>query len=59
MTGGGRPLFGEASFRDWALYQEDLVGLHPYEAVLSDPEFLWVVLPNTFILMILSEAAIV
>ena len=48
MTGGGRPLFGEASFRDWSLY-----------AVLSDPEFLWVVLPNTSILMILSEVAIV
>ena len=29
---------------------------HHYEAVLSDPAFLWVVLPNTFIFMILSVA---
>jgi multiple sugar transport system permease protein len=47
-----------ASFRDWALYnpKKTWVGLHHYEAVLSDPEFLWVVLPNTFIFMILSVA---
>src|SRR6187455_442650 len=45
-----------ASFRDWALYnpKKTWVGLHHYEAVLSDPEFLWVVLPNTFIFMTLS-----
>ena len=47
-----------ASFRDWALYnpKKTWVGLHHYEAVLSDPEFLLVVLPNTFIFMILSVA---
>jgi multiple sugar transport system permease protein len=47
-----------ASFRDWALYnpKKTWVGLHHYEAVLSDPELLWVVLPNTFIFMILSVA---
>jgi multiple sugar transport system permease protein len=47
-----------ASFRDWALYnpKKTWVGLHHYEAVLSDPEFLWVVLPNTFIFMTLSVA---
>ena len=47
-----------ASFRDWALYnpKKTWVGLHHYEAVLSDPEFLWVVLPNTFIFMALSVA---
>src|SRR5437870_12990753 len=47
-----------ASFRDWALYnpKRTWVGLAHYEAVLSDPEFLWVVLPNTFIFMILSVA---
>jgi multiple sugar transport system permease protein len=47
-----------ASFRDWALYnpKKTWVGLAHYEAVLSDPEFLWVVLPNTFIFMILSVA---
>ena len=58
MTGGGRPLFGEASFATGALPRRP--GRPPsYEAVLSDPEFLWVVLPNTSILMILSEVAIV
>ncbi|GEP58834.1 carbohydrate ABC transporter permease [Reyranella soli] len=47
-----------ASFRDWALYnpKKTWVGLAHYQAVLSDPEFLWVVLPNTFIFMILSVA---
>jgi multiple sugar transport system permease protein len=47
-----------ASFRDWALYnpKKTWVGLAHYEAVLSDPEFLWVVLPNTFIFMIVSVA---
>jgi multiple sugar transport system permease protein len=47
-----------ASFRDWALYnpKKTWVGLAHYQAVLSDPEFLWVVLPNTFIFMTLSVA---
>ncbi|MBL6612686.1 MAG: sugar ABC transporter permease [Reyranella sp.] len=47
-----------ASFRDWALYnpKKTWVGLAHYQAVLSDPEFLWVVLPNTFIFMIVSVA---
>jgi len=47
-----------ASFRDWALYnpKKTWVGLSHYAAVLSDPEFLWVVLPNTFIFMIVSGA---
>jgi multiple sugar transport system permease protein len=45
-----------ASFRDWALYnpKKTWVGLAHYEAVLSDPEFLGVVLPNTFLFMVLS-----
>ena len=47
-----------ASFRDWALYnpKKTWVGLAHYQAVLSDPEFLWVVLPNTFIFMVVSVA---
>src|SRR6185295_6935020 len=47
-----------ASFRDWALYapKKTWVGLAHYEAVLTDPAFLEVVLPNTFIFMILSVA---
>ena len=45
-----------ASFRDWALYnpKKTWVGLAHYLAVLSDPAFLQVVLPNTFGFMILS-----
>ena len=45
-----------ASFRDWALYnpKKTWVGLAHYQAVLSDPEFLGVVLPNTFLFMLLS-----
>src|SRR5215470_9161857 len=45
-----------ASFRDWALYnpKKTWVGLAHYDAVLSDPEFLGVVLPNTFLFMALS-----
>jgi len=47
-----------ASFRDWALYnpKKTWVGLAHYQAVLSDPEFLLVVLPNTFIFMVVSVA---
>ena len=38
-----------ASFRDWALYnpKKTWVGLAHYQAVLSDPEFLWVCLLYT------------
>lgn len=45
-----------ASFRDWALYapKKTWVGLDHYQAVISDPAFLTVVLPNTFIFMIAS-----
>jgi multiple sugar transport system permease protein len=45
-----------ASFRDWALYnpKKIWVGLAHYEAVLTDPAFLEVVLPNTFLFMVVS-----
>ena len=45
-----------ASFRDWALYnpKKIWVGLAHYRAVLSDPAFLEVVLPNTFLFMVVS-----
>lgn len=45
-----------ASFRDWALYnpKKIWVGLDHYRAVLSDPAFLEVVLPNTFLFMLVS-----
>ena len=45
-----------ASFRDWALYnpKKTWVGLAHYGAVLSDPAFLDVVLPNTFLFMFVS-----
>src|SRR3979490_1331600 len=47
-----------ASFRNWALYnpKKTWVGLDHYYAVISDPAFLYVVLPNTFVFMILSVA---
>ena len=47
-----------ASFRDWALYnpKKTWVGLDHYQSVITDPAFLYVVLPNTFIFMILSVA---
>src|SRR6267378_3975860 len=47
-----------ASFRNWALYnpKKTWVGLDHYTAVISDPAFLYVVLPNTFLFMILSVA---
>ena len=43
-----------ASFRDWALYnpKKIWVGLAHYEAVITDPAFLEVVLPNTFLFMV-------
>lgn len=45
-----------ASFRDWALYnpKKIWVGFDHYRAVLSDPAFLEVVLPNTFLFMLVS-----
>jgi ABC-type sugar transport system permease subunit len=47
-----------ASFRDWSLVnpQRTWVGLKQYIAVFTDPVFLQIVLPNTFILMIVSVA---
>ncbi len=50
-------LFGaNASFRDWTLSNPKgtWVGLKHYLYVLNDPVFLQLVLPNTFLLMILS-----
>ena len=47
---------GNASFRDWALNdpKKTWVGLSQYLSVLTDPEFLQVVLPNTFVFMFTS-----
>jgi multiple sugar transport system permease protein len=47
-----------ASFRDWQLYNPKgtWIGLAHYAYILSDPIFLWVVLPNTFLLMFASVA---
>ena len=47
-----------ASFRNWALYnpKKDWIGLDHYRAVITDPAFLEVVLPNTFLFMVLSVA---
>ena len=47
-----------ASFRNWALYnpKKDWIGLDHYRAVITDPAFLEVVLPNTFVVMVLSVA---
>ena len=54
------PIFigANASFRDWALYnpKKTWVGLDHYRAVITDPAFLQVVLPNTFLFMTLSVA---
>ncbi|MFG1421041.1 carbohydrate ABC transporter permease [Roseixanthobacter liquoris] len=45
-----------ASFRDWSLVnpQKTWVGLRHYVEVFTDPVFLKIVLPNTFILMVSS-----
>jgi ABC-type sugar transport system permease subunit len=45
-----------ASFRDWSLVnpQKTWIGFKQYIAVFADPVFLQIVLPNTFILMVLS-----
>lgn len=52
------PIFigANASFRDWTLYSPSMnwVGLQHYIYVLSDPVFIYTVLPNTFLLMALS-----
>jgi multiple sugar transport system permease protein len=47
-----------ASFRDWQLFNPKgtWIGLAHYAYILSDPIFLWVVLPNTFLLMFASVA---
>src|SRR5260370_8041680 len=47
-----------ASFRDWPLYnpKETWIGLAHYVSILSDPVFLWLVLPNTFLLMFATVA---
>ena len=47
-----------ASFRDWTLYnpKKTWVGFDHYRAVITDPAFLEVVLPNTFLFMALSVA---
>jgi multiple sugar transport system permease protein len=45
-----------ASFRDWQLFNpaKTWVGLTHYAYVLTDPAFLQIVLPNTFLLMVSS-----
>jgi len=52
------PIFigANASFRDWALYdpKKTWVGLAHYASVLTDPFFLTLVLPNTFLFMAAS-----
>src|SRR5438552_17136416 len=47
-----------ASFRDWQLYDPKgtWIGLAHYRYILTDPTFLTVVLPNTFMLMFASVA---
>ena len=47
-----------ASFRDWTLYnpKKTWVGIDHYAAVITDPAFLYVVLPNTILFMALSVA---
>ncbi|MEO6960268.1 MAG: sugar ABC transporter permease [Burkholderiaceae bacterium] len=52
------PIFigGRASFQDWMLYnpKKTWVGLSHYVSVLTDPAFLKIVLPNTFLFMFSS-----
>jgi ABC-type sugar transport system permease subunit len=49
-------LGANASFRDWSLFnpKKTWIGLQHYAYVLTDPSFLRIVLPNTFLLMVLS-----
>src|SRR3977135_1168573 len=51
-------IVANASLRDWSLYnpKKTWVGLDHYRSVITDPAFLEVVLPNTFIFMALSVA---
>jgi multiple sugar transport system permease protein len=52
-------MFGaNASFRDWTLNnpKKTWLGFAHYLSVLTDPEFLQVVLPNTFLFMLVSVA---
>ena len=48
----------DASFRDWTLHdpKRTWVGLANYLHVLRDPDFMQVVLPNTFGFMFVSVA---
>ncbi|HEY9461345.1 MAG TPA: sugar ABC transporter permease [Paralcaligenes sp.] len=54
------PIFigGSASFQDWMLYnpKKTWLGLSHYISVLTDPAFLKIVLPNTFLFMFSSVA---
>jgi multiple sugar transport system permease protein len=54
------PIFigANASFRDWTLYdpQKTWIGWKHYAYVLTDPVFMGLVLPNTFLFMFLSVA---
>src|SRR4029453_3838899 len=47
-----------ATFRAWALFNPKKIGcgLAHFHGVISDPAFLYVVLPNTFLFMVLSVA---
>jgi multiple sugar transport system permease protein len=47
---------GNASFRDWALYnpKKSWVGFAHYAYVITDPAFLRIALPNTFLFMFVS-----
>lgn len=47
-----------ASFRDWSLHDPQMtwVGFKHYVYVLTDPGFMWVVMPNTLIFMVISVA---
>lgn len=52
------PIFigGRASFRDWMLFnpKKTWIGLAHYKAVLTDPEFIDIVLPNTLLFVVSS-----
>ncbi len=47
---------GNASFRDWTLYnpKKSWLGFAHYAYVITDPAFLQVALPNTFLFMLVS-----
>src|SRR5213079_2871948 len=48
-----------ASFRNWALYnpKKTWIGFDHYVALITDPAFLTIVLPNTFLFMTVSVGA--